>query len=70
MLGAGCDTPVGVSVRLLKGDNEMEISAVVFDEEKLESEPKTGTRTDKRSKLNKIAFDLLEQMGIDALNNE
>ena len=70
LLGAGCDTPVGVSARLLKGDNELEISAVVFDEEKLESEPKTGTRTDKRSKLNKIAFDLLEQMGIDALNNE
>jgi len=70
LLGAGCDTPVGVSAHLLPRNNELEISAIVFDEEKLESDPSTGTRTGKRDELNKIAFDLLEQMGIDALNNE
>ena len=69
LLGAGCDTPVGVSANLLS-DNELKISAIVFDEEKLDSCPKTGTKTGKRNELNKIAFDLLKLMGIDAFKYE
>ena len=69
LLGAGCDTPVGVSANLLS-DNELKISAIVFDEEKLDSSPKTGTKTGKRNELNKIAFDLLKLMGIDAFKYE
>ena len=70
LLGAGCDTPVGVSAHLLPGNNELEVSAIVFDEEKLESDPKIGTMIGKRNELKKIAFDLLKQMGIDALKHE
>ena len=70
LLGAGSDTPVGVSAHLLAKDNELEISAIVFDEEKLDSAPKTGTKIGKRDELNKIAFDLLNQMGIDAFEHE
>ena len=69
LLGAGCDTPVGVSAHLLPG-NELEIRAIVFDEEKLDSDPKTGTNIGERNELNKIAFDLLKQMGIDAFKHE
>jgi hydroxymethylbilane synthase len=69
LLGAGCDTPVGVSAHLLPG-NELQIRAIVFDEEKLDSDPKTGTNIGERNELNKIAFDLLKQMGIDAFKHE
>ncbi|MCP4848489.1 MAG: hydroxymethylbilane synthase [Verrucomicrobiaceae bacterium] len=64
LLGAGCDTPVGVCANLESGNGEMRLEAVVFDETNPEKPPKTGKVSGACGDGKDMASELLRQMGI------
>jgi len=65
LLGAGCDTPVGIYASILPSKDEIKVQAVVFDEIDLTSEPKIGSLVVQRGALDRVANDLLMQMQIN-----
>ena len=65
LLGAGCDTPVGIHASISPSKDEMNLQAVVFDEMDLFSKPKTGSLVAQRGLVDRVANDLLIQMQIN-----
>lgn len=65
LLGAGCDTPVGVNATLVENKSELEMTALVFDETDLEAQPKEGKLRGRCEIGRQLASELLEQMGIE-----
>lgn len=64
LLGAGCNTPVGVSANLETARGEMSLEAVVFDETNPENPPKTGKVSGACGDGRAMACALLQEMGI------
>lgn len=65
LLGAGCDTPVGINAIITPSENEMIVKAIVFDETNLSSEPKTAECIVHKDNTQDVAVDLLTKMQID-----
>ena len=65
LLGAGCDTPVGINAIITTSENEMIVKAIVFDETNLSSEPKTAKCIVHKDNTQDVAKDLLTKMQID-----
>ena len=64
LLGAGCDTPVGVCADLDTASGEISLQAVVFDESDAAAPPKTGTVSAPCGNEEEMARELLQKMGI------
>ena len=64
LLGAGCNTPVGVCANLETARGEMSLEAVVFDETNPENPPKTGKVSGACGDGRAMACALLQEMGI------
>ena len=65
LLGAGCDTPVGVNALLNSFGDEMSVRAILFDEVNSSSEPKVANCTVAKGSTQGVAKNLLKQMQID-----
>ena len=65
LLGAGCDTPVGVNAFLNSFGDEMSVRAILFDEVNSSSEPKVANCTVAKGSTQGVAKNLLKQMQID-----
>lgn len=65
LLGAGCDTPVGVNAFLSSSGDEMSVRAILFDESNLSSDPKIAHCTVARGNAQGVAKNLLKQMQIN-----
>lgn len=64
LLGAGCDTPVGVCANLDPASGEISLQAVVFDESDSAAPPKTGRVSAPCGNEEEMARELLQKMGI------
>ena len=64
LLGAGCNTPVGVCAHLEAVSGQMYLEAVVFDETNPEKPPKTGKVSGASGNGKQLACSLLREMGI------
>ena len=65
LLGAGCDTPVGINAFLTSFGDEMSVRAILFDEANSSSEPKVANCTVAKGSTQGVAKNLLKQMQID-----
>jgi hydroxymethylbilane synthase len=65
LLGAGCDTPVGVNAFLNSFGDEMSVRAILFDEANSSSEPKVANCNVAKDSTQGVAKNLLKQMQID-----
>ena len=65
LLGAGCNTPVGVCASFESSNTRMHLEAVVFDETNPENPPKIGKVCCSRGDVEKMPDELLQVLGID-----
>ena len=65
LLGAGCDTPVGINAFLTSFGDEMSVRAILFDEANSSSEPKVANCTVAKGSTQGVAKNLLKQMQTD-----
>ena len=65
LLGAGCNTPVGVCASFESSNTRMHLEAVVFEETNPENPPKIGKVCCSRGDVEKMPDELLQVLGID-----